>query len=70
MSQILKIPVEDISDDISTENCQKWDSLNHINLMLAIEQEYGVSFSDDELVSLVSLDKLSEAVTNYTDSHD
>ena len=29
-------------------NCLGWDSLTQLNLMLAIEQEFGITFSDDD----------------------
>lgn len=33
-------------------NCPSWDSLMQLNLILAIEQEFGVSLTDDEAVDL------------------
>lgn len=36
----------------SRVNCPSWDSLMQLNLILAIEQEFGVSLTDDEAVDM------------------
>lgn len=33
----------------------KWDSFNHIHLVVAIEDTYGIELSPDEIVSLLSV---------------
>lgn len=37
-------------------NCSGWDSLAQLNLILAIEQEFRISISDEETVDLNSFD--------------
>jgi acyl carrier protein len=54
LADILDMPLEDIGDDTSMENTARWDSLNHINLVAALEQELDVSFDIDEIESMVS----------------
>ena len=29
-----------------------WDSLNHINLIVALEEEFNISFSDSDIVAI------------------
>ena len=40
-----------VKDQIPT-----WDSINHMNLIVALEEEYKVRFSEDEINELLSLD--------------
>ena len=54
MSAVFEIPVESISDDASSDNIENWDSLRHLNLILALEEEFGVSIPDDEVGNLVN----------------
>jgi acyl carrier protein len=54
MSAIFEIPVESISDDASSDNIENWDSLRHLNLILALEEEFAVSIPDDEVGNLVN----------------
>ncbi len=63
MSAVFEIPVESISDDASSDNIENWDSLRHLNLILALEEEFGVSIPDEEVGNLVNF-KLIELVIN------
>jgi acyl carrier protein len=63
MSAVLEIPVESIADDASSDNIENWDSLRHLNLILALEEEFGVSIPDEEVGNLVNY-KLIELVIN------
>ena len=35
-----------------------WDSLAHINIMFALESEFGVSFTDDQLTAFADVGEL------------
>lgn len=39
-----------------------WDSLAHINLMFAVEQEFGITFRDDQLTSFRDVGELEDFV--------
>ncbi|MEO6562290.1 MAG: acyl carrier protein [Nitrosospira sp.] len=58
MGKVLQIAPQDISRDVSRENLAAWDSLKHMNLMLALEDEFGIEFSDQEIVGLNTLQLL------------
>jgi acyl carrier protein len=55
VSDVLGIPVGSISDNDSPSTIETWDSLRHISLVLAVEAEFGVSFSPDEAVEMMSV---------------
>ena len=38
----------------SAENTEKWDSLQHMNLMLALEEEFKIKFTDEEIVRMIT----------------
>ena len=63
MSAVFEIPVESIADDASSDNIENWDSLRHLNLILALEDEFGVSIPDEEVGNLVNY-KLIKLVIN------
>uniref|UniRef100_UPI004049EC3A acyl carrier protein n=1 Tax=Flavobacterium sp. TaxID=239 RepID=UPI004049EC3A len=63
MSAVFEIPVESITDYASSDNIENWDSLRHLNLILALEEEFGVSIPDDEVGNLVNY-KLIEITIN------
>ncbi|WP_299125669.1 acyl carrier protein [uncultured Tenacibaculum sp.] len=41
-----------IQDSTNSSDIDEWDSLNHINLVVAIEKEIGIKFNFDELAEL------------------
>jgi acyl carrier protein len=63
MSAVFEIPLESIADDASSDNIENWDSLRHLNLILALEEEFAVSIPDEEVGNLVNY-KLIELVIN------
>lgn len=63
MSLVFEIPIESIADNASSDNIENWDSLRHLNLILALEEEFGVSIPDEEVGNLVNY-KLIELVIN------
>lgn len=61
MSAMLDVPVEEIHDDASMDTLEAWDSVMHMNLVLALEQQFQIVFTDEEMINLVSLE-LIEAI--------
>jgi acyl carrier protein len=58
MAATFHIPAARIPDDASPENVAGWDSLGHIELMLALEIEFGVQLPTETIIDLVSLDAI------------
>lgn len=54
MSAVFGVPVGDITDEASPDTIESWDSLNHMNLVLALEEQFGVQFTDEEIVELMN----------------
>ena len=61
MSAVFEIPVEQIQDDSSPDTIDSWDSLKHMNMVVALEEEFNVQFTDDNIIELINL-KLIMAV--------
>lgn len=55
---ILDQPALRITRKSNSSNVEGWDSLAHINLVTAIEQEYNVKFSIDELLELKNVGEM------------
>ena len=62
MSVIFEIDVEQINNQTSTETIDSWDSMNQINLITALEEEFNIRFSDDELTNLISYELIMKAL--------
>jgi acyl carrier protein len=62
VSRIFGVPVGELNEQSSVETIESWDSLKHMNLMLALEEEFGVSFTDDEIMSMISVERILNAL--------
>jgi acyl carrier protein len=65
LARVLKAPVESIAEDASQMNLADWDSVKHMNVVLALENDFDIEFGDAELPNLNSVPKLVEAVERH-----
>lgn len=61
LTTVLKSPFE-VGGEVTRQNTPSWDSLKHIELMFALEEELGVEFTEQELVQLDSVSKIINIV--------
>jgi acyl carrier protein len=54
MSDIFNINPNLIGNDSSPDNIENWDSLKHMDLIVALEEEFGIEFTDEEIVDSMS----------------
>jgi acyl carrier protein len=59
-AKILREPVSMLSNDASPATVRGWDSLRHIELVMAAETQYGVQFETSEVVTIRTLGCLRE----------
>ncbi|HEY1975427.1 MAG TPA: acyl carrier protein [Candidatus Baltobacteraceae bacterium] len=52
---VLRIERSDITDGLDMEETGTWDSLSHMELIAAIEDEFGVELTADEIVAMRSV---------------
>jgi len=62
VSQVFEAAIEDINEDSSPDNIDSWDSLKHMNLVLALEQEFDIQFKDEQIVEMLSTGLIIETV--------
>ena len=52
---VLAVDSSRITDDDSPRSIPQWDSVKHLELLMAIEAEFDVQFSPDEMAQLNSI---------------
>jgi acyl carrier protein len=62
MADILGIDQDSIDVSTAKDSTAGWDSLNHINLIVALEQEFQVSFDVAEIESMLSFSDILETL--------
>ena len=54
MSSVFDILKHDIKEDASPDNIESWDSLKHMNLIVALEEEFEVKFKDEDIIEMIN----------------
>ena len=49
LADILDLENVSLTDDSSAEDFEEWDSVNHVRLLIRIEQDLGFQFSTNEV---------------------
>ena len=54
MSSKFGVSIDDIDDNTSPDTLESWDSLKHMNLIIALEEEFSVELSDKDIVEMIN----------------
>lgn len=65
ISEAFQIKEEEIKDDLKYQGIEKWDSLNHLNLVSRLEEEFKVEFDMDEIIAMENIQKIKELLAKH-----
>lgn len=68
-SDILDQPNLQLNPESNASNVEGWDSLAHINLVVAIEKRYRIKFALGELQNLKNLGEMATLIQKKTCGH-
>jgi acyl carrier protein len=54
MSEVLNVDIQSIGNLSSPDNIENWDSLKHMNLIVALEEEFGIELDDQEIADSIN----------------
>ena len=71
----LRVVFQDVFDDpdieikpeTTTADIEDWDSLTHIQLLVAVEREFGIRFNTGEVAGLQNVDEMANLIALRTD---
>jgi citrate synthase len=55
ISQTLGVSREQITSEFAYGDAPEWDSMGHMNLMMALEEKFGIQITANTITSLVSI---------------
>jgi acyl carrier protein len=61
-SEVMRVPANRIHADLVPEQVPQWDSVRHMALILAIEEEFDIQFDVDDIMEFVSLASILKVV--------
>lgn len=62
ISKVFNYKIDEIKDDTSMNTIQSWNSLNHLNLILALEDEFDIELNIDETVKMLDFLSIVEII--------
>ena len=58
--------VEDIDKTVSQKNCEKWDSMAQLNLVVELESEFDITFEPEEIGNMICFDDVYKMIMGKT----
>ena len=52
----------ELTPETNSDDIEDWDSLEHINLVVAIEKKFGIKFSMDEVTGMKNVGEMVEII--------
>ena len=62
LADTLEISSDEVTPELDANAVDTWDSFRHLQLILAIEDEYGVQFDPQAIPELVTVAKIQNAL--------
>jgi acyl carrier protein len=65
LANVFEIDIATIFDNATQKDIVKWDSLQHLNLIVEIEDKYDISIDPEDISEMISIDKIIEIIKKY-----
>ena len=62
-AEVFLLSREEISEDMSPEDIDAWDSFGQLNLVSSIEERYSITFEVEEIFQIVSIKSIIDLVS-------
>lgn len=62
LAEVLQVPAAEINDDLSMKDVEAWDSLKHMELVVSLEQTFGLQLTFDEIVAMQSVGEIKRVM--------
>ncbi len=53
-----------LSDELTANDVDSWDSLSHVNLIIAIEMAFDIEFKQSEILNFANVGELKQSIIN------
>ena len=63
VAEVFDLPPATVTAKTSKDDVETWDSVNVIHLIMALEAEFGVAFSDDDTADMLSVELIVAMLT-------
>jgi len=61
----LDVPIAGVDAESSPQTLPMWDSTNHIRIVLAVEDAFGIEFNEEQIVEMTTVRRLVAGVRGF-----
>ena len=61
---VLDLDEVELTDETSANDIEEWDSLSHIQIIVAIEKAFGIKFSSQEMITWKNVGDMVDCIQN------
>jgi acyl carrier protein len=61
-ADVLQVDLASLTAESSPQSVETWDSVQHLNLVLALEEQFGFQFDPDEMDGMKSIGAIAALV--------
>ena len=62
LAEALQVPAELVTPDLTFGDLPQWDSLGHMEVMMHLEEHFGVEINSDTIVELTSIPAICDSL--------
>jgi acyl carrier protein len=63
VAEVFFVDAGQVTNESTPESIPAWDSIGHLNLILALEQRFGLTFEPEQFPQLTSVQAIAAAVS-------
>ena len=67
ISTVLEVKLTDINDNLQQSELASWDSMKHLILISALEDEFKITLSDDEVIKMSNYNSIITIIRKHSD---
>ena len=67
MAVVFDVQAKDIDDNASPDSIGNWDSLRHMNLIVSLEEEFNITFDDDDIANMLNYKLVKLTIEQLTE---
>ena len=62
LEEVLGIKKDEINDELDIRKTKKWDSLNHIHFVFAVEKAYDIELEQDDIIKMIKVSQIKKII--------
>lgn len=62
LADVLGVARRKVTNASTTETLEGWDSVNHLSVVMELEERYRISFTPEEMTEIISVPAIAAAI--------